>query len=196
MYKNRKRIDVNWNKDLTIFLEDEISVIVGDTSISTEDAKEYSYKSGFLFSFSVVNPSPSDIAFFDLRAFSEENKNTALVTRQTMLKDYRKYPIYSSFDGELRELFIPDKKHGTLKANSYTRFDIIIIPEDHIKNILNVSIQFAMDSYFFKDKYSLRKKKYKSYGMEYDVRNWKKELLQLEQKRQQLEQKQEPQVHP
>ena len=119
----------------------------------------------------IVNPSPSDIAFFDLRAFdSKTNINTYLLTRKALLPLYKDSKIYCSDEKISFELDIPEKQYGVLKANSFSKFDIFIMPNEYIENSINISFKVATSSWFKRDMFAVtNRKKYKFYGRSYDI---------------------------
>lgn len=179
-FKNRKQLTVDFRKGLTfaeggsIFFFDEHGVIqpYGDALVTTVE---------------IVNPSPTDIAFFDLRAFNPAtNLNINLLTKRTQLTQYRPSTVWHTIsNGEesaLYEMLIPEKNYGILKSNSFERFDIVIFPPPELKEVC-ISFKVAMKARV-KDPFAITsRKRYKFYGMTYDISNFEKlksESTQLE----------------
>ena len=163
LYKNRKIITVTWGNLRP--------VSSGQVYIYSNDGRCETYGQGFLLTIDIVNPSPSDIAFFDLRAFdSKTNINTYLLTRKALLPLYKDSKIYCSDEKISFELDIPEKQYGVLKANSFSKFDIFIMPNEYIENSINISFKVATSSWFKRDMFAVtNRKKYKFYGRSYDI---------------------------
>ncbi|MEK3644443.1 hypothetical protein [Aeribacillus sp. FSL M8-0235] len=145
------------------------------------------YGNGIIAKIEVVNPSPKDIAFFDLRAFyPETNLNVHLLTKRTMLDKYRDKTLWRAIESQegnvnLMELTIPDTNYGIFKANSFTRFHIVMFPDPDAKELL-LSFKVAIKAKFIKDQFALTgRKKFKHYGMAYDISSWTESLQQSEQ---------------
>lgn len=168
LYKNRKTLTVTWS-ELQPIPSGSIFVYSGNVECET-------YGEGFLCTIDIVNPSPNDIAFFDLRAFdSKPNRNTYLLTRKTLLPIYKNARIYRNHNANNFELEIPEKGYGILKASSFTKLDIFVLPNEHIGNAINISFKIAVKSYFKRDKFAVtNRKQYKFYRRRYDISEWKK----------------------
>ena len=68
------------------------------------------------------------------------------------------------------QLDIPDKQYGVLKANSFSKFDIFIMPNENIEKSINISFKIATSSWFKRDVFAVtNRKKYKFYGRSYDI---------------------------
>lgn len=174
MYKSRKKVTVTWSEDLRVLSD-------GKVFIHSCDGNHGAYGPGLLLTIDIVNPSPSDIAYFDLRAFdAKANRNTYLLTRKALHPQHKDSRIYCDNGNYEFELDIPEKQYGILKANSFTKFDIFIIPNEHIGDTLTINFKIAVNSYFSRDRFSVtNRKKYKSFVHHYDITGWE-QLTKLE----------------
>jgi hypothetical protein len=183
-WSNRKSLHVEiYNnvevvKDGSIFFidDDEIPQPYGDCLITTIE---------------VVNPSPKDIAFFDLRAFyPETNMNLQLLTKRTILNNHRDKTLWRAIESPesketLMEIIIPDTNYGIFKANSFTRFHIVMFPKSDAKNML-LSFKVAMKAKA-KDQFAITgRKKFKFYGIAYDINSWSESSQLSQQSEQEL----------
>lgn len=137
LWKNRKHLDVYWSDN--ILQTDSHSVV------AIKESESGFYENSYLAKLSVVNTSPNDIAFFDLRAFDPDtNINFPLVTKKTF--DYNKEDtqIFQTINGKYTRLNIPDKNSGVFKANSFTQFDLIICIPESSKKLKNINISFKI----------------------------------------------------
>ena len=167
---NRKTLQVEINKNLEIVRGGEIFML-------DDDEIPESYGNGLLTTIEVVNPSPKDIAFFDLRAFyPETNLNVHLLTKRTIFDKFRDKPCWRAIESQngevnLMELIIPETNYGIFKANSFTRFHIVVFPNTDTKK-LNLSFKVAIKARI-KDKFAVTgRKKFKFYGVSYDINSW------------------------
>lgn len=192
LWKSRKHISLDWEQNI---LQADIGSVFAE--IDNENPIPYDYC--FVTSLSVVNPSPVDIGYFDLRAFNPKNNfNLYLMTRKALgshLENAKIYEIFNLKNGYTRgytRLDIPEKNYGIFKANSFTKLDLIIVlPKEAIddyKDLESISISFkiAKRAFFKKDIFALTsRKKFEFSGMEYHIKGWKERLkkqLQEQQK--------------
>ncbi|EFD89934.1 predicted protein [Listeria monocytogenes FSL J2-071] len=167
IFINRKRIEVYFDSNIKTIDENVLTLINNDGQIN-------SYGPGYLCSIKILNPSPNDIAYFDLRAFpTETNINSYLLTVKSLHPEFKNAKVYQVYNNEqtLIELEIPEKNHGIIKANSFTHFDIFIAntKENEITNEVTISFKIPKKT-FFKDPYAVtERKKYKFYGVKYNV---------------------------
>lgn len=177
-WSNRKTLDVNISKDLT-------TVEAGTVFFADNNSEPAAYDDALLLTMEVVNPSPKDIAFFDLRAFNPAtNINVSFLTRRSTALQHRTLPFWmavdpdSEKDPKLTELYIPDANHGIFKANSFTRFNILIFPGESNEK-LGFSFKVAMRAKFRKDPFAITsRKRFKFHGVIYDISSWKQSLPQ------------------
>lgn len=177
-YSNRKTLDVNIYKNLR--------VLGGGTFFFADNTSDpAAYDDGLLLTVEVVNPSQKDIAFFDMRAFDPDtNVNVNMLTRRTAGLQFRSHPLWMVANPEnqenpkLTELIIPDANYGVFKANSFTRFGLIIFPVESAEQ-LGFSFKVAMRAGRIKDPFAVTsRKKFKFYGTMYDISSWKQSLPQ------------------
>ncbi|RHW46119.1 hypothetical protein DS832_07150 [Bombilactobacillus bombi] len=105
LWKNRKNITVTYQENIEINFIDGIFVFDSNNEIET-------YKTTMTIKISIVNPSPNDIGFFDLRVFDPvTNINIPFLTYRTLpftnktvirIVDYKNPKYY--------ELDIPQRK--------------------------------------------------------------------------------------
>lgn len=88
LWKNRKHLDVYW--------DDNILRTKPHSIVAIHNGEPGFYENSYLTRLSVINTSPNDIAFFDLRAFNPNtNINFPLVTKKhsSMEKKILKFSI-------------------------------------------------------------------------------------------------------
>lgn len=171
LWKNRKRLTVYFPEKLEVVPDNCLFLVTGQSEVS-------SYGEGFLITLEIVNPSPNDIAFFDLRVFNpSNNQNHYLLTRKTLLPKFKSsYIGLITFNNNF-ELTIPEANYGIFKSNSFTRIDIFIMVSHNISDQLNLSFKVAKNS-LFKDKFAItNRKKYKKYSKDFDLSNYQEAIL-------------------
>ncbi|MDV7719029.1 hypothetical protein GA840_04095 [Pediococcus ethanolidurans] len=174
LWKNRKHVSIDWSDNIE---EAEIGSVFSANNGQINGTYEYAY----IATLSVINPSPNDIGFFDLRAFNPKtNINLPLVTRRAfpmLQEDSKIYHILDEDNSNYAQLDIPERKFGILKANSFNRFDLIVVlPEDEKIDLDRINISFKISKYFFlkRDSFALTKrKKFTFSGKSYSVTGWK-----------------------
>lgn len=176
LWKHRKRVSVDWGKNIE---EAEIGSVFSANNGQVNGTYEYAY----IATLSIINSSPNDIGFFDLRAFNPKtNINLALVTKRTFPMFQEKSKVFHILDknnSNYAELDIPSRKFGILKANSFNRFDLIVvlpITKDIDLDTISISFKISKSASFFKrDSFALTKrKKYAFFGINYHVTGWQK----------------------
>ncbi|MBA3926584.1 hypothetical protein [Listeria rustica] len=166
LWKNRKRIEVYF--DDIRFIEKNV-VTLRNPSGETD-----TFDSGYKCSIKVINLSPNDIAYFDLRAFpTESNINFYLLTQKSLhpaFKDSRIYEVHNE-GKSIIELEIPEKNHGLFKGNSFTHFDIFITDSGSSTFSDDIALSFKVPKKaFIKDPYAVTKRnKYKVHGIVYKI---------------------------
>ncbi|MGG3965005.1 hypothetical protein [Heyndrickxia faecalis] len=172
-------IIVAWSnrKSLQVEIHKPCEFAEGGTIFFLDDEGPTPYGDSIWTKIEVVNPSPKDIAFFDLRAFyPSNNTNVDLLTRRTVSETYRSKSLYRAIQFpdnkvQLTELNIPDANYGVFKANSFTRFDIVMFPDPEASELL-LSFKVAMKAKI-RDKFAVTgRKKFKFYGMAYQISSW------------------------
>ena len=178
-YENRKRLTVVWDDNLEVIDSDRILV-----------AKSFVHEKIpclFKLSVTIVNPSPIDIGYFNLRAFNPKNDmNLEIITERAV-------PPYSD-DKNVFQLFendrcvqqdIPKRTFGIFPANSSTRWDLILFACENIEKQLNdeirITFKFAETRWWFQkeDPHSTTGfKNYKYFSNSYKISAYQ-ELLQV-----------------
>ena len=167
---------MTWSNDAEVVKASDISIVYKDM-VTTPGIN------GFIITIDIINSSPNDIAYFDLRAFNPDNNiNIYLMTRKSLEVPFNDGAIYKkNYLNEKHLLEPPEKNYGLLKANSFNKFDLFFGPRDndaHDLKRVNISIKIAKKTFFNKDPFSTtNRKKFKFFGYSYDVSNWK-ELLE------------------
>jgi hypothetical protein len=134
-------------------------------------------------SIDILNASPHDLSYFDLRAFNpRKNINYGVVTRKTLPSTWVSGISIQvdSWTSGMLNVEIPDKNYGNLPAHSFTRLDILIYEskdsggfEDHILLMFKI----PKKNWFVKDPYAAtNRKKFKAYSCLYTITNWKNAL--------------------
>ncbi|KPH76098.1 hypothetical protein [Oceanobacillus caeni] len=174
-WKNRKTLQV------------EISDLISSCNVFLIDSNgdPLPYRDCVIATIEIVNPSPMDIAFFDLRAFYPNNLNVEFLTRRAILYKNRDNPVMQidNFNGQgdrVRELIIPSTNYGILKSNSFTRFHIVMFPDPDAESLL-LSFKVAMKARI-KDQFAVTgRKKFRFFGKRYNISCWNKQLQQSQQ---------------
>ncbi|NIL33283.1 hypothetical protein CN335_21400 [Bacillus thuringiensis] len=157
---NKKSLDVTFEPDLL-----EIANInTGSHSVENPNGI-------FLCFLKVVNPSSTDIGYFDLRVFDDDQPNSTLFTyNELTLKRFSKgdsdYFDYISPIG-IANLNAPSSNYGVFKSNSYTRIDIPFSPNLKTKSV-TVTFKVAIKS-LKSNPYANHRKKFKFYSATYEV---------------------------
>ena len=125
----------------------------------------------------IVNSSPVDLSFFDLRAFDPKtNENFAIITRKTLPYDLTDVAVVLNNGIIQHNADLPPVKYGILKANSFTYLDIIIHEVPHLiefGDVVCVSFKVPKKTFFKKDPYAMTKrKKFEFHGIAYNITGW------------------------
>ncbi|MGP0696608.1 hypothetical protein [Listeria monocytogenes] len=151
LMKNRKVIKVRLSKNVIEVSEEDIRVF---SSLGEENSI---FGDGYLCTLEFINFSPSNIGFFDLRAFNPEtNKNTYMLTERSIPIEYKDAKFY--FKDKLisknhYELVIPNQNYGTIPANSFIKLDLFIPKSEYFDTTLGISVKTTKRS-FFSDPYA------------------------------------------
>ena len=139
---NRKRLNVVIEDDL-----DNINDIYFDFLQFTNKQVPLNFGDGKVCYIKVVNPSPSDIYFFDLRVIDlKTNKPLFFLTDAVLeLTKTSGQKLFYTPDGALSKLNIPSSTYGTFPSNSFTRFEIAFYPTPETTEIL-ISFKVAISS--------------------------------------------------
>lgn len=181
LYINRKKVDV---------LFDDRYELLGDHSVYCNDENnQYLRGSGFgpglNLPLEIINTSPCEVAYFDLRAFNPDtDENYFLITRDSIPADLKKF----SFCREnlkdplspYRHL-MPERYFGILGANSFERWDLFIIPKDDSTK-LRVSFRVAVrrNPLSEADKYvTPNQEKYRYFAKNFGIKGWREKAISL-----------------
>lgn len=172
LWQQRKNITVYINPNLEI-LNTSMVCFHGENNILAAPVIFRTY-------IEIVNPSPVDLAFFDLRAFNPiTNINHYIVTRKTFPYDLTTTAI--SIKNDLNEFNqeIPDRNNGVLKANSFTHFDILIYEKDTdlLADNLYLAFKISKKNWIRKDPFAVTNRgKYEMYGTDFAISGWEEIL--------------------
>lgn len=163
LWKNRKHLDVYW--------DDNILRTKPHSIVAIHNGEPGFYENSYLTRLSVINTSPNDIAFFDLRAFNPNtNINFPLVTKKTFEYGKENTEVFHIINGRHTRLNIPEKNSGVFKANSFTQFDLIICIPENLKEKENINISFKIATHnhlSYRDPFSITRRKFKWFGKSY-----------------------------
>ena len=163
LYRQRKQITVTFQPNIYPISKEDVSM----TSLKRESILG---RDAYKTSVDIVNSSPLDIGFFDLRVFNPEtNVNYYLATKKS-LAEIGNNDLYLHYSDGVTKLEIPDKNHGVLKANSYTTLDIIIVTNGKDSNKIGLAFKIPKSVFFGRDSFSVtNRKKFKAFGIIYDL---------------------------
>lgn len=126
LWKGRKHLSFTFQKDISILPFKSIFCF-------DKDGNKLTYDICLMTSISIVNPSSSDIGYFDLRVFdTNTNINLNFLTSRTLPPDLDDKRVFYQATEGLRQLDIPTRNFGTFKSNSFSRMDIVIIIPDNL----------------------------------------------------------------
>lgn len=158
---NKKSLDVTFEEDL--FIIDAIST----KNFAIEN------KDGIYVCFlKVVNPSPSDIAYFDLVVIDKHNPSNGIgIYNQLSLKLYDEEMSYYKYETPygLANLNVPASNYGVFKSNSFTRLDIAFTPAPDTKEVI-ITFKVAIKSRSI-NPYANYRQNFKYYAMKYQIRD-------------------------
>lgn len=166
-------------KNITVYFEPNLEVLSSSNVLFNNVNNVIEAPVIFKARIDIVNPSPIDIAFFDLRAFNPKNINHHIITRKTFPCQLSMASV--SIKNNLGEFNqeIPDRNHGILKANSFTCLDILIHEKDTKLFGENIYLTFKISkkNWVIKDPFAVtNRSKFKMYGFNYHISGWEKIL--------------------
>lgn len=168
-YKSRTFFKVKWGNNCEIKMNNSV------VAMKKDGTPEISYTDTFLTYLTVVNPSPNDLAYYDLKVYDADNGNPLEIIYAIYfhLNDDHTYFVHylNPLNSNLLEL--PEKNHGVFKANSYTRFNlpIVVTDEYEYKDLKHIKIEFKVAKNSFR--------KTKIYSKTYDVTGWQRKPYRL-----------------
>ncbi len=163
-WKNKKVLDVEIEEEYSI-----ISNVYKDDAAVLSNIPSYTVPKGYIgivIYIKVVNPSPSDIAFFDLRILNEnlDQLIPQLYRGNLSIKPSDEIYSYADYLGEKSSqtrLNLLDSNYGVFKSNSFKRIELVaVVPESN--NKITVTFKIAKNS-LRKSKFSSVRKRFKSY---------------------------------
>ena len=94
-----------------------------------------------------MNPSPKDIAFFDLRVVDLDNMKPLFFISSAVLEltNLTKEKIFYGSNDVMAKVNIPHSNYGVFKSNSFTRIDVPFYPSETTTKVL-VSFKVAISS--------------------------------------------------
>jgi hypothetical protein len=154
LYMNRKHLDV--------VIEDELDIIdniyTSYLEYQNQDPSLH-FGNGKVCFIKVVNPSPRDIAFFDLRVVDLDSMKALFFISSAVLEltNLTKEKIFYGSDGVMAKVNIPYSNYGVFKSNSFTRIDVPFYPSETTTKVL-VSFKVAISSIKSNNEAGYRKK--------------------------------------
>lgn len=142
LYINRKHLDVVIENEL-----DEINSIYLNCFEFKDKNPSLSFGKGKLCFIKVVNPSPKDIAFFDLRVIDVNKVKPIFFLTSAVLElsDLTGQKLFYPANGSMAKINIPYSNYGIFKSNSFTRLDVPFYPSENTKQVL-ISFKVAITS--------------------------------------------------
>ncbi|HGF6578436.1 TPA: hypothetical protein ACOFEN_004633 [Bacillus cereus] len=156
-------------KSLDVTFEEQLMKI---ESISTRNFTIENKDDIYICFLKIVNPSPSDIAYFDLVVIDTHNPGNSIgIYNQLSLKMYDEdmsYYKYETSEG-VANLNAPPSNYGVFKSNSFTRLDVAFTPSPTTKEVI-VTFKVAIKSKII-NPYANYRKNFKFYSMKYQIRD-------------------------
>ncbi|PEE49760.1 hypothetical protein [Bacillus cereus] len=159
--KNKKSLDVTFEDD-----------IVKIKSIDTENFAVENKDGIYLCYLKVVNPSPSDIAYFDLNVIDKKNPSVNIdIYNQLNLKFYDEDVTQFKYETPqgLARLNAPESNYGVFKSNSFTRLEIAFTPAPNTEEVV-ITFKVAIKSRK-NNPYAIERKNFKYYAKTYRIRD-------------------------
>lgn len=137
LHSNRKRLDVEIENNL-----DDVNDIYFNFLNFTNSSSDLNFGNGKICFLKIVNPSPKDIAFFDLRLIDlKTNKPIFFLTKAILeLTNSNNQKLFYNSKGTLSKINIPDSNYGIFKANSFTRLDLAFYPKEKTKVLISFKV--------------------------------------------------------
>ncbi|MBS6888597.1 MAG: hypothetical protein KH200_11910 [Clostridium sp.] len=142
LYINRKKLDVVIEDEL-----DKIDNIYTNYFEYKNQDPSLNFGCGKVCFIKVVNPSPKDIAFFDLRVVDLDNMKPLFFISSAVLEltNLTKEKIFYGSNDVMAKVNIPHSNYGVFKSNSFTRIDVPFYPSETTTKVL-VSFKVAISS--------------------------------------------------
>lgn len=137
LYKSRKRLNVHLPEKYHIIDK----IFLDYTGKPVYEGKLAS------FSFLVVNPSPTDIGFFDLMVLDERGNSLDFLTKINLgLLPTDDGRVFSTINGYNCRFTVLDSNYGTFKQNLFTRFDILVNVMDKSPKTITVRFKITKET--------------------------------------------------
>nr|DAM13558.1 MAG TPA: hypothetical protein [Caudoviricetes sp.] len=161
---NRKRLDVEIEDQL-----DNIEKIYFNALDYENKDPALNFGKGKVCFVKIVNPSPKDIAFFDLRIIDmNTSEQPFFISKATMeLAGNPNQKLFYDSSGIMAKLNYPEANYGIFKSNSFTRLDIAFFPSSESTQIF-ISFKVAIST-FRKNRESRYRRKFKYYRKTFNV---------------------------
>lgn len=160
-FKNRTYLKIIWNHC-------ELTMNNSVAAMNKNGNPIISYTDTFLISLIIVNPSPNDVAYYDLKVFDADNQNPLeiLFSVYFNINDEGVYFVHYNNSLNMNLLSVPKRNYGVFKANSYTRFNlpVVVTDEYEYKDLKRIRVEFKVAKNTLKG--------VKKYYKEYNVTNW------------------------
>ncbi|MHA2887275.1 hypothetical protein [Bacillus cereus] len=147
---NKKCLDVTFEEELF----SPPSLKIGSNYLGNDNGIYIAY-------LKVVNPSPSDIAYFDLRVIDKNNPHNDIeIHSQTAIESYGGSTTILSYTSPFGKvnLSTPLSDYGVFKSNSFTKLDIAFSPILNTEEVV-VTFKVAIKS--------IKSSPYSSYGQQF-----------------------------
>ncbi|MEE6670001.1 hypothetical protein PS385_00440 [Limosilactobacillus fermentum] len=175
LWKNRTKIDVQWNHNIEEAGIDSVYCLKKNKNVG-------SYNFSYITHVDVINPSPRDIGYFDLRAFNPEtNHNLHLLTKQSLTLGYEGSTIVHSVGKERYRMIIPERNSGVFKANSITKLDLVVVLNNskdsykELESLNTIAVSFRIAKFVISNRDPFARGMFRHYwyqGMKYDINGW------------------------
>ena len=159
LWSNRKKLNVT--------IEDVAEI--DDRYFNELNELVYDEKHNVIF-IKVVNPSPHNISYFDLRIVDTINNKSIVYHTQTSIELFgSKHLVAKADNGYVSRLNPPDANYGFFPSNGFTRIDLSFPVDENLNEIL-VTFKVAIHS-FKKNKISNVRRRFKYYEKNFILPN-------------------------
>lgn len=160
-FKNRSFLKIIWNHC-------ELTMNNSVVAMNKNGNPIISYTDTFLISLIIVNPSPNDVAYYELKVFDADTENPLEILFSVYfdINDDGTYFVHYNNPLNMNLLEVPKKNYGVFKANSYTRFNlpVIVTDEYEYKDLKRIRVEFKVAKNTLKG--------VKKYYKEYNITGW------------------------
>jgi hypothetical protein len=174
LWKQRLRLSVDWPINLSVIKPE--TIYFGNTSQSMKTEVI------FMGELQIVNPSPNDIGYFDLRAFdANTNLNSHIITRNSIPKELEENKVYYYPELKLSPDYmavctLPAATNGIFPKNSFTTLTILVYSYTGTPISENLAISFKIPVWSFwwnrEPMSNTSRHKYKAYRKVYKLTGW------------------------